>query len=64
MLIVLDILRNAEYNLKHNAALFAGMASKQLSNAIKLIDQGKGLYDEVSEEEIENLREAEFKLDG
>ena len=53
--IIMDILRNALYNMKNG---FNGIAEEQLLNVIKLIDQqDKGLWDEVSQEDLKTLED-------
>lgn len=53
-LTILDVLRNAEYNLKNGQLpMQKEMATRQLSNALYLINEkDKGLYDTFNEDDL------------
>lgn len=53
-LTILEVLENASYNLQnmHSPAIQLPMAKEQLKNAIKLLNDGKDLYDEFKEEDL------------
>ena len=48
---ILEILQNAQYNLNFNGEIGAMLAREQLDNAIKQLEDGKGIYDKYEEVE-------------
>ena len=57
-LTILEVLENAEYNLKGKIPAQQEMGIRQLSNALYLINEkDKGLNDDFNEEELSKLGE-------
>ena len=53
-LTILEVLENAEYNLKESSLDFQKkLGLKQLSNAIILLNKGKDLEDDFKEEDLD-----------
>lgn len=51
MVTVYDVILSAEYNLRENGPIGAMVAKDQLAYVVKAIENGKGLNDEINEEE-------------
>lgn len=44
---ILEILRNADYNLKSNLDFQIQLGKEQLHNAVVLLEKGYSLYDDI-----------------
>ena len=48
---IIEVLKNANYNLQNNGSIGLMIGKEQLKNAMEQIEVGKGLYDEFEEGE-------------
>jgi len=47
MITIIDILRNADYNLQKNGLIGLEVGKEQLHRAVELLEEGKELYDKI-----------------
>jgi hypothetical protein len=45
---ILETLQNADYNMSNNGTTGSTIASKQLHNAVVLLEKGYSIYDEIT----------------
>lgn len=50
---IMDVLKNAEYNLNNNNPFSIMVGREQLSNAVRLLEEGYNLDDEFEQELID-----------